>query len=222
MKLSSCRYWAVYRLLLFILKDYSIIRSSFYLCVWSKNTSLNLRSHLVSSTSLIHHCFLCRYALLEPALFWTSYVLFFDLIYLILRSFITILSVMLVDSAFSTRSSITTNTPRWMFHVKHPTGSSLALIVSLCWVVISKSPACSYWLLCLTTLKTLLVCHHIDHALGFDNHILIGKTISYCSNNSIDCTVACILNSAELFLKFWLLFSYTIYLYSIILYMVII
>ena len=190
-------------------------------CVWSKNASLDLPSHLISSISLRHYCLLRRCTLLVPALLWTSYRLLFDLIYLILSSFITILSVMLVDSAFSTRSSISTNTPRWVFHVKYPTGSSLALMVSVCWVVISKNLACSYWILCLTTLKTLMVWHDIDHVLGFDNHILIGKTISCCSNNSIDCTVACILNSAGLFLKFWLLFSYTIYLYSIILYIVI-
>ena len=191
-------------------------------CVWSKNASLDLHSHPVSSILQGHYYLLWTCALLDPALLWTFYKLLFGLIYLLLSSSITILSVMLIDSVFLTQSSISTNTPCWLFHEKQSTGSSLALMVSLCWVVISKSLTCSYWLLCLITLKTFVVWHHIDHALGFDNHTLIGKTISYFSNNSIDCTVACILNSVRLFLKFWLLFSCTIYLYCITLYTLII
>ena len=191
-------------------------------CVWSKNASLDLHSHPVSSILLGHYYLLWTCALLDPALLWSFYKLLFGLIYLLLSSSITILSVMLIDSVFLTRSSITTKVPRWMFHVKHPARSSLAFMVSFYWVVINKSLACSYWVLRLITLKTIVLWHHINHVLGFDNHILIRKIISYCSNNSIVCTVACLLNSAMLFLNFWLLFSCTIYLYFVTLYMVII
>ena len=130
-------------------------------CVWSKNASLDLHSHPVPSILLGHYCLLWTCALLEPALLWTSYKLLFGLIYLLLSSFFRILPVMLIDSAFLIRSSISTIVPRWMFHVKHPARTSLAFMVSFCWVVISKSLACSYWFLCLITLKTIVLWYHI-------------------------------------------------------------